>query len=100
MRASTPPTRPLFLDMLLESKDDEGDPLPDEGIREEVDTFVFEGKGPLRKKGGGGEGCASSIGFASPLHPAVTWLGALTPLLPGTCPRAVGLTPVSVVAKG
>ena len=64
MRASTPPTRPLFLDMLLESKDDEGNPLPDEGIREEVDTFVFEGKGPLRKKGGGeGRGAHRPLGL-------------------------------------
>lgn len=33
-----------FLDMLLKVRDVAGKPLSDQGVREEVDTFVFEGK--------------------------------------------------------
>lgn len=32
-----------FLDVLLTAKDGNGQPLSDEGIQEEVDTFIFEG---------------------------------------------------------
>lgn len=35
-----------FLDILLTAKDDEGNGLCDLDIRNEVDTFLFEGKPP------------------------------------------------------